>query len=162
MRKRSTRCVGYLLERACQAWNKMLKLSFIYMKQSFAFFQLDSSCIFLPMGSRSVVWMMEFLYAAPWLFFFLQKVSGQQILQECLKNFEMIFFRFVVHIHASRKNQVQRCNEHGSQNACQHFISFFLRERGFFFSFFYKGFLFFIFIVHQIFIILAKHKQGQY
>jgi len=68
MRKRWTRCVGYLPERALQAWNKMLKLSFIYMKQSFAFVQLGSSCIFLPMGSRSVVWMMELLYAAPGLF----------------------------------------------------------------------------------------------
>ena len=36
----------------------------------------------------------------------------------------------------------------------------FFRERVFFF--FYKGFLFFlIFIVHKIFIILAKLKQGQ-
>ena len=44
--------------------------------------------------------------------------------------FEMIFFRVVVHIHASRKkNQVQRCKEHGSQNACHHFISsFFVRD----------------------------------
>ena len=63
------------------------------MKQSFAFVRLVSSCICLPMGSRSVVWMMEFLYAAPWLFFFLQKVSGQQILQECIKNFELSFFQ---------------------------------------------------------------------
>ena len=70
MRKRWTRCVGYLPERVLQAWNKMLKLSFIYMKQSFAFVQLDSSCIFLPMGSRNVVWMMELLYAAPRLFIF--------------------------------------------------------------------------------------------
>ena len=56
------------------------------------------------------------------------------------------------------KNQVQRCKEHGSQNACHCFIFF---ERGSS-SFFYKGFLFFlIFIVHKIFIILAKFKQGQ-
>ena len=39
---------------------------------------------------------------------------------------------------------------------------FFPRERVFLFSFcFYKGFLFLIFIVHQIFTILAKLKQGQ-
>ena len=62
------------------------------MKQSFAFVRLGFSCICLPMGSRSIVWMMELLYAAPWLLFsFQQKVSGQQIYQECLKNFEMIF-----------------------------------------------------------------------
>ena len=60
------RCVGYLPERARQAWNKMLKLSFTYMKQSFAFVQLGSSCICLPMGLRSVVWTMESQYDAPW------------------------------------------------------------------------------------------------
>ena len=38
------------------------------------------------------------------------------------------------------------------------YFIFFERES---FSFFYKGFLFLIFIVHQIFIILAKLKQGQ-
>ena len=42
-------------------------------------------------------------------------------------------------------------------------IIFIFLERVFFFSFFffYKGFLFLIFIVHQIFIILAELKQGQ-
>ena len=75
-------------------------------------------------------------------------------------NFERIFFYLLHTSILQGKNQVQRCNEHGSQNACHHFISFF-RERIFFFSFFYKGFLFLIFIVHQIFIILAKLKQGQ-
>ena len=63
-----------------------------------------------------------------YLFSSLQMVSGQQILEACMKNF-VIVLRLVVHIHASRKNQVQRCNEHGSQNACHHFISsFFVRD----------------------------------
>ena len=70
----------------------MRRLSFICMKQSFAFVRLGFSCICLPMGSRSNVWMTELLSAAPQLLFsFQQKVSGQQIYQECLKNFEMIF-----------------------------------------------------------------------
>jgi len=46
---------------------KMHELSFIYMKQSFAFVQLGSSCICLPMGPRSVVLVMELLYTALWL-----------------------------------------------------------------------------------------------
>ena len=47
---------------------KMHELSFIYMKQSFAFVQLGSSCICLPMGPRSVVLVMEILYNALCMF----------------------------------------------------------------------------------------------
>jgi hypothetical protein len=43
---------------------KIKELSFKYMKQSFAFVQLGSSCICFPMGPRSVVLVMELLYTA--------------------------------------------------------------------------------------------------
>ena len=64
----------------------MQKLSVIYMKQSFAFVQLGSSCICLPVGPRSIVLELELCMPAlvPSPFFsFLQKVSGQQILEIC-------------------------------------------------------------------------------
>jgi hypothetical protein len=44
--------------------NKMPKLR---MEQSFAFVLLGSSCIYLPMGPRSIVLVLDLLYTAPWL-----------------------------------------------------------------------------------------------
>ena len=70
------------------------------------------------------------------LFSFLQKVSGQQTLYECIKN--DFFSRFVFHIHALRRNQVQRC-KHGSQND---YHQFFFERDSFILSFF---------IVHPLF-----------
>ena len=46
------------------------------------------------------------MYAAPSVFFsFLQKVSGQQILERCMKDF---VFGFVAHIHALTEIQIQK------------------------------------------------------
>ena len=47
------------------------------------------------------------MYAAPRVVFFsfLQKVSGQQILERCIKD---IVFGFVVHIHALMEIQIQK------------------------------------------------------
>ena len=71
----------------------MQKLSVIYMKQSFTFVQLGSSCICLPVRPRSVVLELELCMPVlvPFPFFsFLQKVSGQQILEICVKDFVWI------------------------------------------------------------------------
>ena len=81
------------------------------------------------------------MYAAPSVFFsFLQKVSGQQILERCMKDF---VFGFVAHIHALTEIQIQKiylawipkCLPSSS------FMIFFSRER------FWKGF----FTVHHFF-----------
>ena len=71
------------------------------------------------------------------------------------------FFLFVAHIHTSRK-KIKFTDAMSMDPKMLAIILFhFFRERVFFFSFcFYKGFLFLIFIVHQIFTILAKLKQG--
>jgi len=47
------------------------------------------------------------MYAAPSVFFFssLQKVSGQQILERCMKDF---VFGFIAHIHALTEIQIQK------------------------------------------------------
>ena len=81
------------------------------------------------------------MYAAPSVFFsFLQKVSEQQILERCMKDF---VFGFVAHIHALTEIQIQKiylawipkCLPSSS------FMIFFSRER------FWKGF----FTVHHFF-----------
>ena len=63
------------------------------MKQSFAFVQLGSLCICLTVRPRSVVLELELCIPVlvPFPFFsFLQKVSGQQILEICVKDFVWI------------------------------------------------------------------------
>ena len=133
----------YLKELA-KLGTKIQELSFINMKQSSAFVQLGSSCICLLMGPRSVVLVMALLYTSLWMFIsFPAKCQWQQILQEYLKNFERIFFICCTHPYFKEKNQVHRCNEHGSQNACQHFISFsFWGREASSFLFFTKGFFY--------------------
>ena len=84
------------LKKLTELWTKMQELSFIWMKPSFVF------CLLMhlsPHGPKSVVSVLELLY----LFSSLQMVSGQQILEACMKNF-VIVLRLVVHIHALRKN----------------------------------------------------------
>ena len=90
------------MENLAKQWTKMQEWSFICMKLNFAFVQLDSLCICLPIGPRSVVLKLELCtLLLVFLFSFLQKVSGQQILARCIKDFVS---RFVAHIHASIQN----------------------------------------------------------
>ena len=91
------------LEELAKQWTKMQEWSFIYMKQSFAFVQLRSLCICLPIGPRSIV--LELCTLLLVFFSFLQKVSGQQILERCIKN---IVFAFLVHIHTLTEIQIQK------------------------------------------------------
>ena len=74
-----------------------------YMKQNFAFVQLGSMCICLPIGPRSDV--LELCALLLVFFPFLQKVSGQQILERCIQD---ISFGFVVHIYALVRIQIQK------------------------------------------------------
>ena len=78
---------------------KKQELSFIWMKQSFVFCSAWFLVHLSPHGPKSVVSVLELLY----LFSSLQMVSGQQILEICMKNF-VIVLRLAVHIHALRKN----------------------------------------------------------
>ena len=71
-------------------------------------------------------------------------------------------FLFVFHIHASRKKSSLKMQWAWIPKCLPSFYFIFLRESLLlFFLFFTKGFFFLIFIIHQIFIILAKLKQGQ-
>src|SRR6185312_14330796 len=98
MKQECTRCVGYLLGGTCQAMNKNARV------KHKAKLCTCSSWFLVHLPS---LWTKErcveagFMYAAPcFLFSSLQKVSGQQILEGCIRIWKGIFFlRFVVHIH---------------------------------------------------------------
>ena len=92
--------MGYLPGRTCQAMNKDARVKFYLHEAKFC---ICSAWFFVHLPSH---WTKErcvevgVMYAAPSVVFFsfLQKVSGQQILARCIKDF---VFGFVAHIHAS-------------------------------------------------------------
>ena len=96
------------------------------MKQSFVFVQLGSLYICLPIGLRSVVLELCTLLLVLLFFSFLQKVSGQQILERCMKDFVL---GFVAHIHALAKIQVQKIYLAWIPKCLPSFYYFFLREK---------------------------------
>ena len=87
-------------------------------------------------------------------------VDNKEI-RNVLKNFEMIFFFFFFEICCSHPKIKFKDVKSMDPKMLAIILFHSFRERVFLFFFFYKGFLFLIFIVHQIFIILAKLKQGQ-
>ena len=99
MRQRCTRCVGYLSGRTRQAMNKDARVHEAKLCICSAWFHVH-----LPPH-----WTKErcvgVMYATPHVFLFLQKVSGQQILERCIQDF---IFGFVVHIHALTEIQIQK------------------------------------------------------
>jgi len=103
-------------------------------------------------GTRECCMSIWLLHATPWSFSFysLQKVSGQQILEACLKNFEwilsfalrLLFTSMLVEIQI----QIQRSKKHGSLNICHYFISSFFLKR----DIFSIEILFLVIVVHHI------------
>ena len=87
------------LKELTELWTKKQELSFIWMNQSFVICSAWFLVHLSPHGPKSVVLVLELLY----LFSSLQMVSGQQILEACMKNF-VIILRLAVHIQALRKN----------------------------------------------------------
>jgi hypothetical protein len=100
MRQRCTRCVGYLSGRTRQAMNKDARVHEAKLCICSAWFHVH-----LPPH-----WTKEqcvgVMYATPCVFFsFLQKVSGQQILERCIQDF---IFGFFVHIYSLARIQIQK------------------------------------------------------
>ena len=121
------------LEELAKWWTKMQKLSVIYMKQSFAFVQLGSLCICLPFGPRSVVLELQLCMPVlvPFPFFsFLQKVSGQQILEICIKDFVWICCSHPCFKESSNSKDSYSMDH--KMLAIIYFIIFFFRERDLF------------------------------
>ena len=134
---------------------KMQKLS---TKQSFAFVHLGSFYICLPLGPRSIVMKLELCMLLLVFFIFsLRKVSGQQILERCIRIWKGFFFlRFAIHIHTLRKKiQVQRCKLVWIPKCLptNYFIIYF-QER-----FFYLKIFIIIIIVHQIYLFIITHAR---
>ena len=108
-------------------------------------------------GGRECCMNIWLLHATPqsFPFYSLQKVSGQQILEACLRSLKG--FHLCLEISCShpcfKENQIWRFKSHGSQIVLPLFyFIIFSRER---YSFFQRVFI----IVHQILIFLAKLKQ---
>ena len=77
-------CVGTYLEEFAKQGTKMQELSF--MKQSCALFSLVSCAFALPLDQGALCW--SYVCGSLCVFFsFLQKVSGQQILERVIKDF---------------------------------------------------------------------------
>ena len=122
----------------------------------------------------SMVWVLELLYTAPWLsFYFLQKVSGQQIPEgpQRIGKIFIVASILVVHIHTKGKNSKTQIS--WIPKVCHlfyfviYFFLFFSRD-----SFILKSFFKKCFIVHQIFVLskthtrlkikLGKHNKGAF
>ena len=105
MRQRCTRCVGYLPERTLQVWNKNARVK-LHIHETKLCICSAWFLVHLPPH-----WTKErcvgVMYAAPCISFFFipAKVSGQQILERCIKDID---FGFVVHIHALTEIQIQK------------------------------------------------------
>ena len=106
---------------------------------------------------RSVAWVLGCCTLLLYFFYSLQKVSGQQILEACLKEFwtDFIFtLRLVVHIHALRK--IRFGGSKAMDPILFTIISFlFFQEREIYF--FSKGF----YCCSPNFYLFRKLKQGQ-
>ena len=94
------------------------------MNQSFAFVQLGSSCICFFQGIKErcvddgvTVCCSLVVHCLPTKCQWTTNTLGMY------KEFCNNFFRFVVHIHASRKIRFKRLRQHGSQNNYHQFIS---------------------------------------
>jgi hypothetical protein len=98
------------------------------------------------------------MYVAPCFFIFsLRKVSGQQILERCIRIWKGFFFlRFAIHIHTLRKKiQVQRCKLVWIPKCLptNYFIIYFQEK------FFYLKIFIIIIIVHQIYLFIITHAR---
>ena len=152
MRQRCTRCVGYLPERTLQAWNKNSRVKLHVHETKLCICSAWFLVHLFPHGTmeRCVGDGVIVHCSFGCLFPSLQHVSGQQILQEYLKNVERFFFpKFVVHIHASRKIWFKVLKSMDPEMLAIILFHDFFRER----FFFRKGFPFLI--VHQFFIIIS-------
>ena len=145
---RCTRCVGYIPERTHRALNKNARVK-LHMHEA-------KLCILFSLVPRASVssrdqrelcrcWSYCILLLG-YLFSSLQMVSGQQILEACMKNF-VIVLRLVVHIHALRENGFEDLKAWIHICLPSIFLFLFLRERLFYFD---KEF------VHQIFYHFSK------
>jgi len=95
-------------------WSKALHL-----------FSLVPCAFASPLDQGALCW--SYVRCSLCFFSFLQKVSGQQILERCIKD---IVFRFVVHIHALKKIQIQKIHLAWIPKCLPtlYFIIIFLRE----------------------------------
>ena len=140
--KKCTRCVGYLPERTHQAWNKNSRVK-LHKHETKLCIRSAWFLMHLPShGTKEhcvvdgvIVYYSLDIYFLPCKMLVATNTLG--VLNEFWKDFFYLLHTSIL----QGKNQVQRCNEHGSQNACHHFISFF-RENLLLFSFFTKGFFF--------------------
>ena len=106
-------------------------------------------------GTRECCMTVSLLHDAPWsfCFYFLQKVSGQQILEVYLQNFEWILsfsLRLDVHIHAYGKSnlKVQKTWIPECLPLFYFIINFFSQER----YFFQRVFIFFLLLFSTFFV----------
>ena len=102
---RYTRCVGYLPERTHRALNKNARVK-LHMDEakSCILFSLVPRASESPRDQRALCRCWSYcILLLGYLFSSLQMVSGQQILEACMKNF-FIILRLVVQIHALREN----------------------------------------------------------
>ena len=104
MKKKEIQGAVYITptQRSLVQWGGKCTRNQAEQMQSFGFVQLRSLCICLPIGPRSIV--LELCTLLLVFFSFLQKVSGQQILERCIQDF---IFGFVVHIYALARIQIQ-------------------------------------------------------
>ena len=133
MRKRCTSCVGYLPEIARQAWNKNARVKLHIHETKLcicsAWFLVHlSSC-----RTKECCVGVGIMYAGPCsfpFFSFLQKVSGQQILEICIKDFVWICCSHPCFKESS--NSKDSYSMDPKMLAIIYFIIFFFRERDLF------------------------------
>ena len=147
---------GILTLRTHLAWNKNARVKLHIHESKLCIY---SAWFLMHMsfhGERGVVWMMELLYVAPWLFIFVPtKGKWRTSTLGMFKEFWNCFSRFVVHVHASRKKMSLKMQRAWIPKYLPsfYFIIFFERDSSFFLT---KRFS-----LYSLFTkFLAKLKQG--
>ena len=139
---RCTRYVGYLPKRTHRALNKNARVK-LHMHEAklCILFSLVSRASVSPWDQRELCRCWSYcILLFGYLFSSLQMVSGQQILEACMKNF-VIVLRLAVHIHAFKEKWLWRFKSMDPKMLTIIFLFYFiflLRERdSFILNFFY-------------------------